>query len=188
MSEPTLVIRNLAYAVDRSTAIFFKNKEGIIERCNLRSYLSIIDKLEGAKRELKSALVNDERTLLGVEYGTETCRFGKGDIGRDIANGLWWVCETFGYVWPLNNHDLAEGKSPCAVYPTIHTKTIDMIRNISIALITLHKALFNATTENDADAKELLIGINAYNGIERRYWNNSEERFMTDVCVTTYEV
>ena len=187
MSEPTLVIRLAQTAVDRSTAIFFKNKE-VIERCNLQAYLRIIDKLEGAMRELKSALANKGQNLLGVEYGTETCRFGKGDISRDIANELWWVCETFGYVWPLNDHDLAQGKSPSAVYPTPHTKTVDMIRNISIALKTLNEALLNATTENNADAKDLLIGINAVNRIERRYWNNSYQCFMEDICVTNYEV
>ena len=188
MSEPTLVIRLAHTAVDRSTTIFFKNKEGIIERCNLRSYLAVIDRLEGAMRELKSALANKGQNFLGVEYGTETCRFGKGEIGRDIANELRWVCETFGYVWPLNNHDLAQGKSPCAVYPTINTKTVDMIRNIGVALKTLHEALYNATTENDADEKDLIIGINAHNGRERRYWNNSYQCFMEDMCVTNYEV
>jgi len=170
--------------VDRFAAIFFENGHGNIERCNLRTYLSIIDELEGAKRELKSALANHEQTFLGLEYGTDR----SGGIGKQIEMNFGWVIDTFGYVWPLNIDDLAKGKSPSAVYPTMNTKTIDMIGYINCALKTLSAALVIATTEDDADAKELLKGISAYYNLERRYWNDSQKRFMLDVCVTTSEV
>lgn len=184
MSEPTLVIRLAHTSVSRFATIFFENGHGNIEGCNLRSYLCIIDELEEAKRELKSALVNNEQTFLGVKYGTDR----SGSIGKQIELNFGWVIETFGYVWPLDNHDLANGKSPSAVYPTRNTKTIDMIGYINCALKTLSAALVIATTEDDADAKELLKGINAYYNLERRYWNDSKQCFMLDVCVTTSEV
>ena len=183
MSEPTLVIHHAYRSVLRNSEIIINNEYGHNSKVNLRQFVLHIDDLEEAKRELKSAMANDGQRLLGSDYGVST----KLGLGMKIANSFAYVISEFGYVWPLDYDDLAQGKSVPAVYPTFNTKVVDMIVNINYALRALTKALNEACTSNDANAKELITAINAVNKIERRYWNEAEQKFTDVVCVTTYE-
>lgn len=181
MSEPTLVIRYAHREVAVFSEMLIRDENGVYRTRNLSCFLRVIDELESAKRELKSALVNDEVIYLGMKYGDRA-----GGLAKGIALNFDRTIQMLGYVWPIDAFELAEGRTK-GVYPTPEKPTAALIKSISFALIALIDALQKARTTSDQHARALEKGIGAVEKIERRFWDRSQQAF-TKTCLYSGEL